>query len=176
MFVESALHLDFNYKGEDFLIKTMSTSFKQLIVFAISTLMIAGCHSSKNLSLKEEKIIELPNAALLQLPWELISLNGKLIHAQMGRNPYIKFDHKNVSGNAGCNTYSANYMIQKDKNLVFDSLIITKMTCPDIVVEHAFLQSLQQTTSYLVQSDTLILFNAERIITMKLLSVADIKE
>jgi len=61
------------------------------------------------------------------------------------RDAYLTFmpGEKRFSGNAGCNTINGNYQIEKTR-IHFSEIISTKMSCPDIGFETAFLQTMRE--------------------------------
>lgn len=74
------------------------------------------------------------------------------------KNVYLVFNKDNsFTGNAGCNRISGKYTL-KGTSIKFSDIISTKMACPELEKETAFLQLLQQTVSaYTVQGNALLL-------------------
>jgi heat shock protein HslJ len=150
---------------------------KPLIFVVLSLILLVGCGPGKKTTVvNKEADPQMSNSTLSNSPWLLSILNGNVVHSQMERNPYIKFNPNEMSGNAGCNNFKANYSIQNNSVLTFGQFSITKMTCPDFAIENSFLNALKDTKSFIIKSDTLILLNSDRVALMKLLSVANLKE
>src|SRR6266498_3776236 len=81
------------------------------------------------------------------------------------RDAYLTFrpEEKRFSGNGGCNSISGNYTIDKNK-INFSDITSTKMSCPDISFENAFLQLLDQVNRYEVSGNTILLKNGNEIL------------
>ena len=80
-----------------------------------------------------------------QLPAEILS------------NVFLRFSDSTFSGNAGCNQIWGKYTL-KGTSIIFSDVISTKMACPNLDQEYAFLNLLQQTVSaYTVTDRTLLL-------------------
>jgi heat shock protein HslJ len=68
--------------------------------------------------------------------------------------PTAKFDAGTISGNAGCNTFSAPYTIQGD-SITFGPAVSTKIACesPMSDVENAYLQALSVSDKVAILDD-----------------------
>jgi heat shock protein HslJ len=100
--------------------------------------------------------------------WKLTLLNGKTIRSDetTNREPHILLSgsDRRVSGSSGCNTFHGSFKISGSK-LKFSPLATTRMACPDMDTESAFLKALENTETYNVSDDTLTLysFNAAKL-------------
>ena len=98
--------------------------------------------------------------------WQLLFLNNG--QGGMVSNPIVShitalFDEHRVSGNAGCNHYSAAYQ-QDEGQLRVDEIVVTEMICDDPEVmetESTFLQNLSQAAEFRIQGDRLTIFDEE---------------
>lgn len=60
--------------------------------------------------------------------YQVVELNEHVTES-MGVTFLIDSEQKRVSGNSGCNTYSAGYSISEDQILSFSPMMMTKMYC-----------------------------------------------
>lgn len=77
-----------------------------------------------------------------------------------GRNPFIKIDlsQNEISGNTSCNRFSAKIAITKNK-VDISEVSSTEMACGAVEVESAFLDALQNISSYTFNDDKLQLLD-----------------
>ncbi len=87
-----------------------------------------------------------------------------------------------IHGNAGCNLLNGTIVINYDKGsgIEFQNLATSRMTCPDIAEEQAFLLALEQVSTAVPgkNDDTAYLCNSagQKIITLKRLSPEELTE
>lgn len=76
--------------------------------------------------------------------------------------PWIQFVLQNMRahGFSGCNRFSGGFEISPGARLVFLSLATTKMACPDMRMETAFLDILTATHAYLLDGSELTLIDS----------------
>ena len=67
---------------------------------------------------------------------------------------------RKVQGSAGCNRMTGTYKLDGEK-LKFGPLATTRMACPDMQTETAFLKALGATTRYEVSGSSLTLYGAD---------------
>ena len=79
-----------------------------------------------------------------QLPAEILS------------NVFLRFSDSTFSGYAGCNQISGRYTL-KGTSIIFSDVVSTKMACPNLDQEYAFLNLLQQTVSAYTVTDSKLL-------------------
>jgi heat shock protein HslJ len=96
-------------------------------------------------------------------PWNLEQIRipgGRMTDVLNDTTISALFRNDNLSGNDGCNQYSASYTINGDKISIIPG-VSTMMACPDAVMEQAkgYIQNLADTTTYLVDGRTLELRN-----------------
>lgn len=104
------------------------------------------------------------NQTLYGKYWRLEELFGDDIdHKNQGRRePHLilKQQDRRVTGSTGCNTLTGTYTIVEPNDIAFDSLITTKVACPDAIYESRFIEMLEQVETYMLSGDTLALHSA----------------
>jgi len=100
---------------------------------------------------KTKKLIVLNNN------WKVISMKGI---DSLNKNPTIKFnaDKNKVSGFSGCNNFFGSYVPDKNQ-LHLSKMGMTRMACPDMSVEIAFINNLNNVTYYKIEKDQLMFYN-----------------
>ncbi|WP_022703208.1 META domain-containing protein [Pseudorhodobacter ferrugineus] len=95
--------------------------------------------------------------------WQVTSLVGGALPA--GASVTLDFAGKTVSGNAGCNRYSGNF-VQKGQALTFAPTALTRMACAPMLmdVESGFTKALAAVNRYDMAADTLRLFVGDTLI------------
>jgi heat shock protein HslJ len=93
--------------------------------------------------------------------WTLSQMNGQPVTTETSVTaiftPEETADAGTVSGNSGCNTYSAGYTLS-DTTLTVEPATSTRMACATgMDVEQSYLQLLQESTSYQISVNSLIL-------------------
>lgn len=95
--------------------------------------------------------------ALVGTYWKLVEVMGKPVVPAEGRIPahmLLHAEDKRVAGNAGCNSFFATYELDKPKgSLRFSKAGSTMMACPDMSMEDAFHNALEQVDSYVIAED-----------------------
>lgn len=83
------------------------------------------------------------NLSFLNGAWKVTAIDGKEISAKV--KIVIDVDQKQVHGNAGCNLLNGEITINMDKGngIEFKNLATSRMMCPDIATEQAFLLALE---------------------------------
>ena len=105
-----------------------------------------------------------PAAALEGTEWRLVDIGGQPspAGADSTRHPGFTLlaEGRKVQGSAGCNRMTGTYQLDGQK-LKFGPLATTRMACPDMQTETAFLKALQATTRYEISGSSLMLFGAD---------------
>ncbi len=83
------------------------------------------------------------NLAFLNGAWKVTAIEGKAITAKI--KIVIDVEEKRVHGNAGCNLINGEIIVNLDKGngIEFKNLATSRMICPDIATEQAFLLALE---------------------------------
>jgi heat shock protein HslJ len=105
-----------------------------------------------------------PATALEGTEWRLVDIGGQPspAGADSTRHPGFTLlaEGRKVQGSAGCNRMSGTYQLEGQK-LKFGPLATTRMTCPAMQTEAAFLKALEATTRYEVSGSSLMLYGAD---------------
>jgi len=105
-----------------------------------------------------------PAAALEGTEWRLVDIGGQPAPAGADSMHHPGFtllaEGRKVQGSAGCNRMTGTYQLDGEK-LKFGPLATTRMACPAMETETAFLKALKQTTRYEVSGSSLTLYGAD---------------
>jgi heat shock protein HslJ len=94
--------------------------------------------------------------------WSLVDLGGQPARpAGDAGTPSLRLDaaQKRASGNTGCNSFGGGYTLSGE-SLRFGALVSTRRACVDPELnrqESAFLRALNETRSWQIHDDTLVL-------------------
>lgn len=106
--------------------------------------------------------------------WKLIEINGQAISGNFNKEPHfiLKNEDNRVNGNGGCNGFGGTYTLSEETNRIsFSELFSTKMACPDMSVEQAFMDILSKADNYSLNGDTLTLNKARMAPLAKFVAV-----
>jgi heat shock protein HslJ len=105
-----------------------------------------------------------PAAALEGTEWRLFDIGGQPAPAGADTTRHPGFtliaEGRKVQGSAGCNRMNGTYQLDGEK-LKFGPLATTRMACPAMQTETAFLKALEATTRYEVKGSSLTLYGAD---------------
>ncbi|HET7425493.1 MAG TPA: META domain-containing protein [Gemmatimonadales bacterium] len=105
-----------------------------------------------------------PAAPLEGTEWRLAEIGGQPQPAESAtiRTPgfTLTASGRKVHGSAGCNRMTGTYELD-GANLKFGPLATTRMACPGMATESAFLKALEATTRYEIAGTRLTLFGAD---------------
>lgn len=108
----------------------------------------SGTCGSDVVEIEEDVIIPLTSNGY---EWKVVTLKGNEVVAQE-QGPRMWFDtiQSTIGGNAGCNVFNANYVIDSvsANSISITPLQVTMMSCPDLQIEQVFLEVLPQITEY----------------------------
>lgn len=110
------------------------------------------------------------NLPLETTEWSLIAMNGQSIPTDIPVTLYLQPGEAGgtgtAGGTAGCNQYNGQYTLDGE-NLTFSEFIVTLMACeePVMLVESAYLASLELSQSYQILGATLIINTSEGALT-----------
>jgi copper homeostasis protein (lipoprotein) len=93
--------------------------------------------------------------------WVLVRIGAESFVPREGRpEPYIVLQPstKQAVGHAGCNRLAGAYRIE-GSSLSFGELATTRMACPDLDTEHAFLDALDNVARWKLEDNQLVLLN-----------------
>lgn len=86
------------------------------------------------------------NLSFLNGAWQVTTIQGTPVPANTAIKVVIDVDECKIHGNAGCNVLNGSIVVKLDKGdgIEFKDLATTRMTCPAIATEQAFLLALEQ--------------------------------
>jgi copper homeostasis protein (lipoprotein) len=118
--------------------------------------MIEGGLASKYI-LAKQSADTIANAPITDTYWKLTELLGKPVDTTIKRKPlFLQFDQNgSVTGNGGCNNISGTYTADPNGKLTLSKMISTRMACPAMQDESAFLQALSKVNTYIVAGNQL---------------------
>jgi heat shock protein HslJ len=94
-------------------------------------------------------------APIEEITWVLTTMPGGAPVADGTFTTFLLADGR-LSGNAPCNQYSGDYTLD-GSSLTIGSIVRTRMACPNLAQEDAYLEALGEVTSYVLQDNTLVL-------------------
>ncbi len=129
---------------------------KKFILFSTAFIFLYACNNSKKSSAGEAG----SKAGLKDVYWKLNELNGNAV-ANDGKNGpeiyLVLYTAENrAAGNAGCNRYTGKYELNDNGfNIKFTPFASTKMACPAMETEQAYLKIFEMADSYYVTDTSL---------------------
>lgn len=96
-------------------------------------------------------------ATLAETKWKLITLNGKVVTQKGKKDYFLKLNSKDgkFSAYAGCNSIMGSYVMPSAFGLSFSNMAMTKMACPEMVIENLFSKALEETDRYTIKDNIL---------------------
>lgn len=106
----------------------------------LSTLRLTDASGRAVMTLRNHSL------AFMNGAWKVVRIDNRTVPSTADVRVVIDIDSKTIHGNAGCNLLNGGVILNLDiKNgLEFSNLATTRMTCPDIDTERAFLVALEQ--------------------------------
>ncbi|MBP1648639.1 MAG: hypothetical protein H6Q30_2084 [Bacteroidetes bacterium] len=98
------------------------------------------------------------DAGIMEKYWKLVALEGNEVVWENGNNrePHIILKGGGrFQGSGGCNLLSGEYELKEGRGIALSAVASTRMACPTMDVEAAFLRALANARSYALQGDTL---------------------
>lgn len=127
--------------------------------FFFLSLLLSACQSGR--ALESTSALSPPTAELHTTRWALYSLDTQPIAVSPGNDIYLQLSatETQVEGQIGCNRFRGTFELPVEGQLRFGQLLLTKMTCPDLLIEGHFMQALRNTRTYRISGDTLRLYD-----------------
>lgn len=95
--------------------------------------------------------------AIEDVRWELTELNGQSVRpADYRAQPFLFLESETsrINGNSSCNSFSGSYTIKSNQHITFGGGIgMTRMACPNMNTEQAFIKVLETTGGYRIDGD-----------------------
>jgi copper homeostasis protein (lipoprotein) len=126
--------------------------------------MIEGALASKYILIKQPAdTAVVANAPITETYWKLTELLGKPVDTTIKRKPlFLQFDQNgDVTGSGGCNNIRGTYTADAMGKLTLSKMISTRMACPAMQDESAFLQALSKVNTYIINGNQLQLTTAK---------------
>ena len=107
-----------------------------LLLIALVSAVFAMCTPKKDIPVESSWAVD------------KLYVEGQEISVPEGHSPYLAFlkDSK-ISGETGCNRFFGDYNA-KGKNLAFTNVGSTRMMCPQMAFENAFIGAINETAQY----------------------------
>lgn len=138
---------------------------KIIYLFTVVTLIISCGKTQKNNTNKEVSSKKEITTLLLNDIWVATSLNGKELTINNEKNRprlELKIAERKIYGKGTCNTFFGNIKNVSETQLeISDKIGSTKMACPEMSIESAFLNTLPKVKTYKIADNNLTFFNAE---------------
>ena len=105
--------------------------------------------------------------SLTQTQWVLVEVQGQLVKPsgtpQDASLQFTEAEHK-VTGSTGCNRMFGTYELPALGKIKFKNIGSTRMACPDMSTESAFVKALEQTSAYTISGNELQLKNDQTLV------------
>lgn len=139
----------------------MRPSFWLTTALLAPALLLGAC---QNRPAQQAAAPPAPDAALRNTRWVPRTLAGQLVGPPTdGGEPYLLLRADSAAeGNGACNRFRGRYTAPGPGQLTFGPLLSTRMACPALPTETAFLKALEQTRTYQISGDTLRLLGADQ--------------
>ncbi len=126
---------------------------KNLFLSIFAVLTVFSCTTLSNISKVGSKQVSIANTQ-----WTLAE-------SVKGKTPTLILENNKVSGNAGCNNYFGNLMLDTTAgNFSATNIGSTKMACDNMDTESNFLRMLQEANKYVVSKTTLELYKGNLLL------------
>ena len=101
-----------------------------------------------------------PSPPLENTIWELKHIGQDNAIAKSENFPFMKLSAGKVVGFGGCNQFNGSY-VHSGATLKFSAIAITKMACPALSNETAFMKELAKGSSYQIKSDQMVTISGQ---------------
>lgn len=122
------------------------------VVAGLAALM-AGCCHCRSYQKKTRR-------PLVGTEWQLIQLDGETIQPREGCfTVTLSAENGQLSGVGACNRLSGTYRSDEKRSLRIGPLAATRMACPDLEREQAFIEALESATHYDMDGPMLLILS-----------------
>lgn len=151
----------------------MKTTLKTLSLTLMLIVVLSACsYGPAAVQPTEQPLLD--QQALVNGQWQVQSLtvNGQAVSLIPTAMPTIQFDQSGkATGNAGCNSFFANYAVSGPNGVSFSSIGSTKMACAEGMTEETqFLQALESAKQASLADQSLELRSEDGQTVMKLVN------
>lgn len=101
--------------------------------------------------------------------WELVSMNNEPVkQLENSQSPYFILNALNstITGSGGCNRINATYLL-RGRTMTFGPCISTKMACPNLDQEQAFISAISEQTLKIKMDENLTLYQENQSMTFR---------
>ena len=125
-------------------------------IIVLLALIVMSCNSTKKTNPESNDNI------VTEKYWKLKTLDGKEISMKENQEREIYFilktNDNRVTGFAGCNTLSGEFILEEGNRIRFKNMAVTMKACPDVAVNDSdFLEVFKLADNYTIQDDILSL-------------------
>ena len=125
----------------------------RIAVIAGLAALMAGCCHCRSYQKKTRR-------PLVGTEWQLIQLGGETIQPQEGSFTItLSAENGQLSGVGACNRLSGTYRSDEKRSLRIGPLAATRMACPDLKREQAFIEALESATHYDMDGPMLLILS-----------------
>lgn len=130
----------------------MKILLRLTVVAGLAALMV-GCCNCRSYQKKTRR-------PLVGTEWQLIQLGGETIRPQEGCFTItLSAENGQISGVGACNRLSGTYQSDEKRSLKIGPLAATRMACPDLKREQAFIEALESATHYDMDGPMLLILS-----------------
>ena len=116
-----------------------------ILVIALVSALFAMCSKKHSIPIESSWAID------------KLFVEGNEISIPAGHNPYLAFlSDSKISGETGCNRFFGDFAV-KGKSITFTNMGSTRMMCPDMAFENAWLGTIQETAAFTISGSKLTL-------------------
>jgi len=120
------------------------------------------------------KTMPKPDSTLSNTYWKVVELSGSPVSLGAGKKELhliLNDAQKQAKGFAGCNNFSGRFK-QKEQQITFGPMAATMMACMEgMDQEQQFLQTLGKVKHFSISGETLLLYDAESHVLLRLNAV-----
>lgn len=124
----------------------------RMTVVAGLVLLMAGCCHCRSYQKKTRR-------PLVGTEWQLIQLGGETIRPVAGQFSMTLLADGQLTGVGACNRLMGSYTSDEDRSLKIGPLASTRMACPDLKHEQAFVEALESATHYDMDGPMLLILS-----------------
>ena len=125
----------------------------RIAVVAGLAALTAGCCNCRSYQKKTRR-------PLVGTEWQLVQLGGETIRPEEGRFTItLSAENGQLSGVGACNRLSGTYRSDEKRSLRIGPLAATRMACPDLKREQAFIEALESATHYDMDGPMLLILS-----------------
>ena len=122
------------------------------VVAGLAALM-SGCCNCRSFQKKTRR-------PLVGTEWQLIQLGGETVRPEEGRFTFtLQAETGQLVGTGACKSLSGSYKSDEKRSLKIGPLAATRMACPDLKREQAFIEALESATHYDMDGPMLLILS-----------------